>query len=203
MAFREVRFPVNVGKGLTGGPMFVTQINATVSGKESRDSPLAYPKHRWGDVTQGVLKPADFDSVKAFFMAVARGRQYGFRFKDWMDYTATHSNGIVTALSSTTFQAFKRYSSNGYTMDRVVQKIVTGSTQINVSGISTAHTVDVDTGIFTIASAPSASNVTWSGEFDVPVRFDTDQMEAKHLGRNPTLGQLHEWAGIGIVEILP
>ncbi len=202
MAFREVRFPVNVGKGLTGGPMFVTNVVATTSGKESRDSPLAYPKHRWGDVTEGILKPADFASTKAFFMAVARGRQYGFRFKDWMDYVVTHSDGRVTALSSTTFQAYKRYTSNGYAMDRIIQKI-TGATQINVSGISTSHTVDANTGIFTIASAPNPADVTWSGEFDVPVRFDTDQMEAKHLGRNPSLGQLHEWAGIGIVEIIP
>lgn len=41
--------------------------------------------------------------------------------------------------------------------------------------------------------------LTWSGEFDVPCRFDTDQLRAEIVGHGPIL----RWDSIPIVEIRP
>ncbi len=200
MAFYESpRFPDRIAYGAAGGPEFSTEVVRTYKGGESRNGAWAYPRHSW-DVSQGINGDADFAALRAFFMA-ARGRLHGWRFKDWADFTATHAEGVVTGLTSTTFQLVKRYTSGSQSLDRVIYKPVTGTVEIKVSGIVTAATVDTVTGIVTIGSAPSASAVTWSGEFDVPMRFDTDRLQARIQARNRTDGLLHAWESIPIVEV--
>lgn len=197
--FESPRFPDNIARGAQGGPVFSTTVVATVSGKESRNSQWAYPLHAW-DVSQGINTQAAFESLRAFFMT-ARGRQHGFRFKDWTDYSASHTQGVVVGLTSTTLQLYKRYTSGGQSQDRKIVKPVTGTLEIKVSGSVTAHTVDTTTGIVTIGSAPAAANVTWSGEFDVPMRFDSDALQASVVGRNLQSGLLHRWDAIRVVEL--
>jgi uncharacterized protein (TIGR02217 family) len=200
MAFLESpRFPEAIANGAFGGPGFSTTVVATASGKESRDGAWAYPRHAW-DVSQGINDAADFDTLLAFFM-VARGRQNGWRFKDWADYAATHAQGVVTAITGTTFQAFKKYTAGSATQLRKIVKPVAGTFEVKVSGVVTAHSVDTATGVITIASAPAAANVTWSGEFDVPMRFDVDRLERRLVARTPSRGLLQEWASIPIVEL--
>lgn len=200
MAFLETpRFPENIAYGAVGGPMFQTVI-ASTSARESRDGRWSYPRHAW-DVSQGVKSQADFAVVRSFFM-VARGRHHGWRFKDWADFSATHADGRVLALTATTFQLVKRYSAGAASQDRLIKKPVHGGTiEVKVSGVVTAHTLDTTTGIVTIASAPAAANVTWAGEFDVPMRFDTDKLDARIEARNRRAGLLHVWDAIPIIEI--
>lgn len=201
MAFLETpRFPDRIAYGAIGGPMFMTEIAASSSGRESRNGPWAYPRHGW-DVSQGVKNAADFAAVRSFFM-VARGRHHGWRFKDWADFSATHTDGFVLSLTSTTFQLIKRYTSGSATQDRLIQKPIHGGTiEVKVSGTTTAHTLDTATGIVTIASAPSAANVTWAGEFDIPMRFDTDKLDGRIVARNQSAGLLHQWDTIPVIEI--
>ena len=83
----------------------------------------------------------------------------------------------------------------------IITKPVSGTVEVKVSGIVTAATVNTVTGVITIGSAPSASNVTWAGEFDCPMRFDTDRLQSSMVARNPTKGILHRWDSIPIVEV--
>lgn len=199
MSFLETpRFPERIAYGAVGGPIFRTEIAVTGSGREQRNGAWAYPKHEW-DVSQGINTAADFTTLRNFFM-VARGRHNGWRFKDWADFAATHSEGVVTGITATTFQLVKRYTSGSATQDRVIKKPVIGSVEIKVSGVTTAHTLDATTGIVTIGSAPSAATVTWSGEFDVPMRFNTDKLDGRIDARNKSQGLLHVWDAIPIVE---
>lgn len=199
MAFRETpRFPDSIAMGAVGGPMFWTVV-ATTAARESRDGRLAYPRQAW-DVSPGVKTVDEFAVLRAFFM-VARGKHHGWRFKDWSDFAATHSDGRVLALTGTTFQLIKRYTSGSETQDRIIRKPVHGGTiEVKVSGVVTAHTLDTVTGIVTIASAPAAANVTWAGEFDVPMRFDTDKLDARPIARHPS-GLVHSWDAVPILEI--
>lgn len=201
MAFLETpRFPDRIAYGAVGGPMFRTEVAVSRSGLETRDGKWAYPRHAW-DVSQGINTPADFATLRAFFM-IARGRQHAWRYKDWTDYAATHSDGYVVAITSTTFQLMKRYTSGSSTQARPIYKpLHGGSIVIKVSGTDTAHTLDTATGIVTIGSAPSAGNVTWAGEFDVPMRFDTDKLDGRIVSRNPSTGLLHQWDAIPIIEV--
>jgi uncharacterized protein (TIGR02217 family) len=200
--FETPRFPERIAYGASGGASFTTMVVRTESGAEQRTAMWSYPLHQW-DVSQGVKSATDFAAVRGFFLA-AKGRLHGWRFKDWSDYTASHTGdekGIVTALTATTFQAWKRYTSGSNTQDRKIVKPVTSTMEIKVSGIVTAFTVDTTTGIVTIATAPAAANVTWSGEFDVPMRFDTDKLDARLIGRTGSKGLLAEWSAIPITEL--
>lgn len=201
MAFLETpRFPERIAYGASGGPGFDTAVAQTSAGLESRETSLRYPVHQW-DVSQGIKVQADFATLRAFFMAV-RGRLHGWRFKDFSDYSAAHTDGVVTAITSTTFQLFKRYTSGALTLDRKILKPVSPTVEIKVSGVVTVATIDYATGIATIGSAPSAAAVTWSGEFDIPMRFDTDRLQGRIESRNAALGLLHLWDSIPIVELL-
>lgn len=203
MAFHESpRFPENIAYGAAGGPGFATDVVVTVSGRERRNGAWTYPRQRW-DVSQGINAPADFAVLRAFFLA-ARGRLHGWRFKDWGDFQASHGDGVVTALTSTTFQMFKRYSSGAQSLDRIIYKPVAGTVEVRVSAVvDGTATVDTATGVITIASAPAPGDVTWSGEFDVPMRFDTDELVGRLAARNPAGQLLHQWDAIPIVETGP
>jgi uncharacterized protein (TIGR02217 family) len=199
MAFIESpRFPDCIARGAQGGPEWNTVVVVSQSGAEIRNSSWTYPRHRW-DVAFGVKTRIDFEALRAFFMA-ARGRLKSWRFKDHTDYSATHTTGVVTGLTSTTFQMFKRYASGSLNVDRIIKKPVSGTVEVRVSGAVVTATVATTTGILTIASAPAAANVTWSGEFDVPMRFDTDRLQARIEDVNTSKGLLHVWDSIPIVE---
>ena len=205
MAFIETpRFPDRITYGALGGPVFSTSVITSSSGGEARNAQWAYPLHRW-DVSQGLNGSTDFAALRQFFMA-AMGRRRGWRFKDWTDYSAAHTGneaGVVIALTSTTFQMVKRYNAGSVTQDRVIRKPVSGTVEVKVSGVvDGTASVNAATGVITIASAPAASAVTWAGQFDVPVRFDIDALQARVVARNLADGLLHEWAEIPIVELL-
>lgn len=202
MSFLESpRFPDRIAYGAVGGPGFKTGIAVAISGREARNAEWAYPQHAW-NVSQGLNSEADYAALRAFFMT-ARGRLHSWRFKDWTDFEAAHTGdekGIVTALTSTTFQMVKRYTSGSNTQDRIIRKPVSGTCTALVSGGSVVHSIDYTTGIITIASAPAAGNVTWAGEFDVPMRFDSDRLPGRIVSRNGSAGLLTEWSDIQIVE---
>jgi uncharacterized protein (TIGR02217 family) len=199
MAFYESpRFPDHIAIGATGGPEFSTTVVQSIGGQEQRTGHFLYPKHNW-DISPGVRTNADFMAVRAFFLN-ARGRLHGWRFKDNSDYACLHTEGVVTGLTSTTFQLFKAYPSGAQTMLRKIAKPVTGTVEIRVSGSVTAATVNTVTGVVTIASAPAAADVTWSGQFDVPMRFDFDQLKATRIARDFD-GHIHQFAPMPIVEV--
>lgn len=204
MAFYEnPRFPERIAYGAVGGPQWSTTIVQTVSGREQAVQHWAYPLHRW-DVSQGIKDQADFEALRAFFLTM-RGRLHRWRFRDWTDYTATHASGVVAGLTSTTFQLLKRYASGAQVFDRKIAKPVAAGFELKDSGVTlvpgTDYTLDATTGIVTTATARTAANLTWAGEFDVPMRFDTDALQARIVSRHPTRGLLHEWGSIDIVEV--
>lgn len=209
MAFIETpRFPERIAYGALGGPGFNTTVVATASGRESRNANWQYPRHAW-DVSQGLNSQADFETLRAFFLAVGQGKRNGWRFKDWADYTAAHSGagaGVVSELTTTTFQLVKRYTSGAQTLDRIISKPVAAGFELKDSGttltLTTDYTLNTATGIVTTTAPRTAADLTWSGEFDVPMRFDVDELRARIVSRNPATGLIHEWDAIPVVEIL-
>lgn len=188
MAFIETRFPTDISYGASGGPGFQTDVVAVNSGFEQRnaawqDSRCAY------DVAHGLKTQAQLDTLIAFFR-VMKGRANGFRFKDWSDYQVATGAGLFTAIDATHFQMIKRYITVGNNHDREINKPVSGT--VVVTG-GTVSGIDYTTGIVTMSSGTPTA---WTGEFDVPVRFDTDQMKIsiENVGA-------YTWGGIPIVEI--
>lgn len=159
----------------SGGPTFSTRLNTLASGREYRNQSWSLPKHQYGapflNIDQSV-----FESIKAAFY-IARGMAIGFRFKDWTDYRATAVILGVAPAGSAAVQLIKQYETEGEGYARKISKPIASTVHVFSNGVAKAGTVDETTGLFTPATAWTAGQtLTWSGEFDVPVRFNTDQI---------------------------
>lgn len=195
--FHEVQFPTDISYGSSGGPEFSTDIVITQGGYEQRNINWSDARARY-NVAHGVKTQSQLDVLIAFFRA-RQGRAYGFRFKDWSDYSATGENIGTGDGVETQFQLTKAYVSGSTTVQRDIKKPVDNSVSIYVDSVlqESGLTVDITNGMVTFTSPPAASAViTADFEFDVPVRFDTDRLSAilDSYGVN-------SWNDIGIVEI--
>ena len=203
MAFKESpRFPDRIAFGAQGGPAFLTDVVTLTSGVEQRNENWLESRQEY-EVSQCVQGEADFKEVGAFFRSVG-GRRDGFRFKDWTDYTVSFSEGVVEAITGTTFQLQKQYVSGPDVTQRTIRKPVPG-TVILRDGVTVLnspgdYTLDETTGVVT-AAGKDAADLNWSGEFDVPVRFDVDKLVGTVVNKNSDLGLLTSWDSIPLVEV--
>jgi uncharacterized protein (TIGR02217 family) len=187
MAFHEVRFPDDIGRGARGGPERRTQIVTLASGDEERNASWANSRRRY-DVSYGIRRADDLAAVVAFFEA--RGaRLHGFRFKDWSDYRSGPPSQTPSPFdqpvgvgdgTTTAFQLIKRYASGAQAWERTITKPVAGSVRIALAGVEqgSGWSVDTTTGIVSFGVGPGAGVAITAGfEFDVPVRFDSDALD--------------------------
>ncbi len=185
--FDELQFPLRVAYGTQGGPGFSTEIVTIDGGYERRNQNWSQARRRY-DARPGLCSAADAMSLLAFFQARA-GRARGFRLKDWADYTSAADGTsapqpadqlLGTGDGATTqFQLVKTYGSVPVQHRRTINKPVTGSAQVALGGVtqSGGWTLDSTTGLLTFAVPPASGVAVTAGfAFDVPVRFDTDQL---------------------------
>ena len=207
MSFDEVRFPPQISRGSSGGPERRTEIVVTGSGSEERNSRWADSRRRY-NAGFGVKSLDDIHLVVAFFEE-RRGRLHGFRWKDHLGFKSGAPGNAVTPFdqaigtgdgATRRFQLVKRYGSGLRDYLRVITKPVAGSLRVAVAGQEvTGFTPDAAMGVVTLAAAPPAGAAVTAGFcFDVPVRFDTDELRIN----------LTQFAGgdipdIPIVEIRP
>lgn len=197
--FHEVQFPPDISYGASGGPGYSTTVVTTVSGHERRNANWAAARGRW-NVAHGLRKREQVAALIAFFRA-RRGRAYGFRFRDWTDYQALAQLIGVGDGATKTFKLIKRYASGGEIETRIIAKPVPGTVKITLDGVEAASgwSVNTATGLVTFTTAPATGvQVTADFEFDVPVRFDSDQMDI-----TIETYQLGSWGQIQVLEIRP
>lgn len=187
MSFDEIRLPLRVGFGSSGGPSFSTEVITVDGGFERRNQNWSQARRRY-DAATGLRSASDVATLTGFFHARA-GRARGFRLKDWGEYTSA-ANGTAATLNSdqvigtgtgaqTQFQLVKKYTSGSVTHTRDIKKPVTGTVKIAINGTNqpSGWSVNTGTGIVTFTAAPAnGATITAGYEFDVPVRFDTDQL---------------------------
>ena len=195
--FHEVRFPPDISYGAVGGPGWSTSIVTTVSGHERRNANWSQARGRW-NVAHGLKRREQVAELIAFFRA-RMGRAYGFRFKDWTDYQALAQTLGTGDGATKSFQLVKRYASGGEVASRTITKPVAGTVKLYRDGVqaTSGWSVDAATGLVTFTAAPAMGViVTADFEFDVPARFDTDQMEL-----TIETYELGSWGQIPVVEI--
>lgn len=189
--FHNVRFPVALSYGATGGPETRTEIITSRSGAEERNAPWAAPRRRY-DAGISLRSLDDLDRVLAFFNA-RHGRLHAFRWKDWGDYKSCAPSANIASGDqriadgdglSTEFQLVKNYTTRKFAETefvRVIKKPVENTVSIAIGGLETLpgqdFTVDHETGIITFTTPPpDGEPITAGYEFDVPARFDTDYL---------------------------
>lgn len=185
MSFKNVRISTRVELGAQGGPGFKTTIIETSSGDEYRNIDWSRQRGRW---EIGYTDNMEIiEEIIAFFQ-VMRGRAYGFRFRDWSDYKV--DNVIAVGDGETKeFQAAKVYQ-----VDESAQFIrpltrLDGATVVlsddNDTEVAATPMIDENTGKITFSVAPPTGyKVKLKGQFDVPVRFDTDELPVTMLTQN-------------------
>lgn len=194
MSFHNVRFPVSVSFGSVGGPERRTEIVGLSNGYEERNSPWSQSRRRF-DAGIGMRSLDDLAEVLTFFEARS-GQLYGFRWKDWADYKSCKPSETPSATdqkigvgddTTTIFQLVKGYQSGDVEQSRDITKPVEHTVKVAVSGDVWAEgsdfTVDYETGVVRFAVPPAdGAFITAGYEYDVPVRFDTDRIEASVAG---------------------
>lgn len=198
-AFIETpRLDEAISYGSSGGPTFKTFVFRGDSGREGLVAGWEKVKARY-DLQYAMRDMADYDAVRNMFYN-CRGRARGFRFKDHSDYIATDEPclGAVDGVN-TTFKLQKRYTSGALTFDRRIFKPVAGTLSVKKNGSNAGFSAfDTTTGSFTIVGTPTGGDViTATFQFDIPVRFDTDQMSVSREGH-----ELLTWGSIPLVEII-
>lgn len=209
--FHEVRFPLRLALGTSGGPVRRTDIVSLSNGRENRNRRWRDARRHY-DAGSGIRSIGDLYAVLEFFEARA-GQLYGFRFRDPLDFKSCAPGGAVSANDqvigtgdgvTAVFQLVKTYGDAGGATVREIAKPVAATVAISVAGTAAApadFTLDAATGRVTFlpAKIPVSGAVVRAGfEFDVPVRFDTDRIDVDlaqfQAGRIPT---------IPLVEIKP
>lgn len=205
-AFIEQRFPADISYGSKGGPTFSTSVFTAASGFEQRNINWEAARCKY-DVSHGIRDKADMDTIIDFFYAV-RGKATGFRYKDWADYQLTQELIATGNGTLDDFQIIKKYTVGATDYTRTIRKIVTPAAgppvipfQVYVNDVlktpTTDYTVNYNTGIISFTTPPpNGHTIKVTCEFDVPVRFDTDEMMI-------TLEafELETWDGIPLIEI--
>lgn len=196
--FHEVLFPPDISYGSSGGPGFNTTVIELASGAEQRNINWSLARATY-DAAHGVKTREQMDDLLDFFWA-RRGKAYGFRFKDWMDFTLERQAvGQASAIGVVTnLQVYKRYEpETDFFYDRPLKKIVTGSVQIWHNNILAEDTgLDPNTGLYSIDGLEPGTVIEIACEFHVPVRFDIDDMKITHDAYEQM-----SWPSIPLVEL--
>lgn len=202
--FHEVRFPLRVALGASGGPVRRTDIVNLSNGREQRNQRWRDSRRSY-DAGSGIRSLADLYAVLEFFEA-RRGQLYGFRFRDPVDGASCPPGGTIAATDqiigtgdgmTVSFQLVKTYRDIGGSWTRRIFKPVETTVLVCVDGVAApaiAFSVNAATGMVTFAPGhvPAAGALIEAGyEFDVPVRFDIDRIDVNlahfDAGRIPTI----------------
>ena len=209
--FHEVRFPLDVSLRGSGGPTRLTEIVTLASGREHRNSRWADSRRRY-DAGFGIRTLDALHAVLSFFEE-RRGRLYGFRYRDRVDNLSGPPSRPVMATdqalgvgdgTTRVFQLAKTYGSGPLPYRRVIAKPVAESVRVAVAGVvvpASKVTCDAATGLLTFAAdaIPRAGAAVTAGfAFDVPVRFDTDDLSVDLSAF--TAGEIPK---VPLVEIVP
>ncbi len=210
--FKEEQFPTNVAYGYAGADAFETEVVQTGGGKKYKSARWALPLRKF-TIDTPRLTPTQAMAVRAFKKAVAFGRLYNFRFKDWNDFTSEVTGITPSAITPTdvvigtgngsnkVFQLVKKYTSGASTLTYTIVKPVAATVRIADAAAEVfspeTWSVDTTTGIVTFVTAPTAGHSITAGfQYDIPVEFDDDYLPSGLVDYNQ-----FEFKSIGVTEV--
>lgn len=207
--FIESRPLDRIAYGSVGGPVSRTTVIRTAGGQEQRNNEWGDNPLRRYDLSSPLGDGDDLDALLSAVI-VTRGRTVPFRFKDRWDYRATSQSidvsggGPVYQLRRAyTLGAETVYRSVYKIVSGTVTVLLNGS-PVTITAVASASgandlwnqplwgdsivgasgvTLDFNSGVLRWYTEPyptTGDTLVWTGEYDVPVRFDMDypQFEA-------------------------
>lgn len=168
--------------GFTAEPHFETQVIEMQSGDEVRNQLWSSALLRFSAIS-AMRTPEEIYELLVFYRAMG-GRFRGFRMKDWSDYKSCSPDNepaptdqplLLVNAGLKQYRLVKVYEFGAYAETRYILKPVPGTVAIARNGVPLAagvdYTLDTTTGLVIFVN--DAGALTWGGEFDVPVRFDS------------------------------
>lgn len=172
--FNESRLLDCVAYGSEFGYSYNTEIDELSSGVERRNAQWDRPLGKYSVIFQN-LKQSGIAAVVHAHHA-CKGRLIGFRLKDWSDFKAENETLGIGDGTQKQYQLIKTYTFGALQNTRKIVKPVIDKVKLFANGTEiTPSAIDYTTGLVTV-TAPSGETLTWSGEFDVPVRFEDDEL---------------------------
>ncbi|MEO1658897.1 MAG: DUF2460 domain-containing protein [Pseudomonadota bacterium] len=186
--FHNVMFPVAITVGARGGPGYATDVTQLASGGEVRQSRWSRSLRQW-DVAGGVTDFAAAELLLSFFEA-RQGRRYAFRLRDPIDHSSALGGAAPSPTDqtlgtgdgvSTVFPLIKNYGQAPYTVTRAIALADPASLRMAVDGTELSPTdavLSADGDAAVLTTPPQAGATITAGYlFDVPARFDRDDLE--------------------------
>lgn len=187
-SFDDVLFPLEVALRAAGGPERRTEIVVLGSGREVRNARWADSRRRY-DAGSGIRSLDDLQAVLSFFEA-RRGRLHGFLYRDPVDDRSCSPSREPGPLDqrigtgdgvTTVFTLRKTYGAPVRPWEREILHPRRASVRVAVAGEEERAGVDFTVastgGRVTFARPPvTGAAITAGYRYDVPVRFDTDEI---------------------------
>lgn len=177
MAFLDVELDICPAYGWQGGPEFNTRVVSLRNSHERRNANAGIGRHRYLLPFLNIAQTAYLQEIHALFNAT-RGRLHSFKVKDHHDYTVTNEPLGDAPTGTTAVQLTKTYTAGSESYVRDITKPVAGAV-VYENGSPKTGTLNTLTGLFTPTDPwASEATLTWTGEFRVPVRFNTDTLSS-------------------------
>lgn len=188
--FADERLPQDIEAGAQIGPVFMTTIVGTTSGAETRNVEWLQERLK-ANLSYGIMDKDDPDDIENSYLRIVSffrarlGRAIPFRFRDPSDFEAVNEPLAPLTPDGSTWQLVKNYG-NSYRRKITRPDINTLKLYDNQGVEYTRAGRDplpgwtvYDKGVvfFTMGvEQPRPPQLYASYEFDVPVRFDMDEL---------------------------
>ncbi len=173
-------------------PIFSTQIQRAVSGKEARASQYVYPLYQFTlsyEVLREVRGKTELQQLLGLYLQM-RGPADTFLYTDGSDNNANNASIGTGNGAGLTFQLVRSYGANGYTFVEPCTEIVANSITVyaNNNAIdANNYTVGLTTGIVTFGNNAAPANgavLTATFQYRYRVRFLDDEFNVSQFMRN-------------------
>lgn len=159
-----------------------TEIVPMANGRERRNATWQFKKMAFTAIYNMMSDEAQSEVLSAFYACQAQ--LYLFRFRDYGDCQAKDSPLVIPADEvgfTSPVQLTKRYQFGPLYADRIIQAASTCTVKGAGGGVI-AGTFDKRLGLFTPTAPWGSGDYTWSGAFDLWVRFNSDELDVTMNG---------------------
>jgi uncharacterized protein (TIGR02217 family) len=196
--FYEINFPNSIAFNSINSIYFDTNLVKSKNGTEQRSGNRDYPLLHF-KVFNTFKNKKEIDQILTLFRMV-RGKLNGFRLRDWLDYRVENQIMGVGDGESKIFQMKKAYQIGGYITVRDIVKPVQDTVNVFINQVncnSLIQSIDYARGLVSFLEPPSENEmITFECEFDVPVRFKSDELNVVLIGKDS-----YEINNLELVEI--
>lgn len=177
-------FPKCPSYGFSVQPVYLVKVVSREQGYERVDRRWARALHSYTSVPMGDRDEADIYAILTFWHAMG-GMKTTFIVKDYTDFkscqvqqTADELDQPLVFVSTGLYRLVKRYKSGTLTQDREITcplgSTITIANTLGALQDAAHYTVDENTGLLKVLAGFVGTPGTWGGEFNVPVRFNSE-----------------------------